>query len=539
MARSKKVDAIQVISNEDESIREVNIYDLTRDAYLEFGSYINNWRQLPQIIDGLKISYRRLLYSALQYPAGKMIKSANLLGKMMECFPGDTEILDVNGNKITIDNIKAKLDNNEKVYTFSCSPDGTPKVTKILDVIDKGSVNDLVEVTLDNEESFRCTPDHKIMLRTGVWMKAKDLKEGSSLMPVYLKVKVCDESNSRRFVKTNQYDKYARDKWEAVYHLSSNHYDSLSHLDTLRGDDDYLVSHHSDMNSLNDYPTNIVKIGNKYHRGLHGSISLSDYNLSGKLSERNKLKWKNGEYNENNLIKSVRNSNINRATINKLKLNVDILPDESVVPEMSKNGMKTLYVFIELMNIAVKKGLDTLNSNSWNECMSEVNNPTKHSLSWAMRSKYRDLILSYGIDIELEYVPDVKVDRCPSQSSGILSKVLTVLRSLRLTGTNLTPDSFDKRFLDIYKKRIINYEYVATNLPELVSQSTFSKIGSKVIYKSNNKSIISSDPFGNHKVSKVTDIHIPEGINVYDLVVDDCDHNFTLGVGIQVHNCHP
>lgn len=91
MARSKKVDAIQVISNEDESIREVNIYDLTRDAYLEFGSYINNWRQLPQIIDGLKISYRRLLYSALQYPAGKMIKSANLLGKMMETHPHSTD----------------------------------------------------------------------------------------------------------------------------------------------------------------------------------------------------------------------------------------------------------------------------------------------------------------------------------------------------------------------------------------------------------------------------------------------------------------
>lgn len=91
MARSKKVDAIQVISNEDNSIREVGIYDLTRTAYLEFGSYINNWRQLPQIIDGLKISYRRLLYSSLQYPQGKLIKSANLLGKLMEIHPHNTD----------------------------------------------------------------------------------------------------------------------------------------------------------------------------------------------------------------------------------------------------------------------------------------------------------------------------------------------------------------------------------------------------------------------------------------------------------------
>lgn len=91
MARSKKSDAIQVINNETEEIREVNIYDLTRDAYLTFGRYVNNWRQLPQIIDGLKISYRRLLYSALTYPQGKMVKSVMLLGKLSEIHPHNTE----------------------------------------------------------------------------------------------------------------------------------------------------------------------------------------------------------------------------------------------------------------------------------------------------------------------------------------------------------------------------------------------------------------------------------------------------------------
>lgn len=91
MARSKKNDSIQVINNNTNIIHEVNIYDLTRNAYLVFGDYVNNWRQLPQIIDGLKISYRRLLYSALQYPQGKKIKSVMLLGKMAECHPHSTD----------------------------------------------------------------------------------------------------------------------------------------------------------------------------------------------------------------------------------------------------------------------------------------------------------------------------------------------------------------------------------------------------------------------------------------------------------------
>jgi hypothetical protein len=91
MARSKKKDAVQVINNNDNSIREISIYELTKNAYLEFGGYVNNYRSLPQIIDGLKVSYRRLLYSALQYPSNKMIKSANLLGKMMETHPHSTD----------------------------------------------------------------------------------------------------------------------------------------------------------------------------------------------------------------------------------------------------------------------------------------------------------------------------------------------------------------------------------------------------------------------------------------------------------------
>jgi DNA gyrase/topoisomerase IV subunit A len=91
MARSKKADAVQVINNETEEIREVSIYDVIRDSYLEFGGYINNNRSLPRIIDGLKVSYRRLLYSALQYPKGKLVKSATLLGRMMDTHPHSTD----------------------------------------------------------------------------------------------------------------------------------------------------------------------------------------------------------------------------------------------------------------------------------------------------------------------------------------------------------------------------------------------------------------------------------------------------------------
>lgn len=50
---------------------------------------------------------------------------------------------------------------------------------------------DVVRVKLVGGASFRCTPDHKIMLRDGSWCEAGELKRGARLMPCHL-----DKSNS-------------------------------------------------------------------------------------------------------------------------------------------------------------------------------------------------------------------------------------------------------------------------------------------------------------------------------------------------------
>lgn len=63
------------------------IGDITEDAYIRFGSYVNNHRHMPRVIDGLKTSYRRLIHSALSFPIGKDIPTVQLIGKMSETHP--------------------------------------------------------------------------------------------------------------------------------------------------------------------------------------------------------------------------------------------------------------------------------------------------------------------------------------------------------------------------------------------------------------------------------------------------------------------
>jgi DNA gyrase/topoisomerase IV subunit A len=58
------------------------IYKIAKDGYKQYGSYVNNSRHIPLIFDGLKPSYRRTIYAALQLCGNqnKFIKSAQLSG---------------------------------------------------------------------------------------------------------------------------------------------------------------------------------------------------------------------------------------------------------------------------------------------------------------------------------------------------------------------------------------------------------------------------------------------------------------------------
>lgn len=103
------------------------------------------------------------------------------------CFTGDTEILTCNNERISFIDLVSRMENGETFYTFSCTKEGIIKPAKIIASKKIKSTDRIVTVTLDNGESFRCTPDHKIMLRTGDYKEAKDLIPGESLMPCYIR----------------------------------------------------------------------------------------------------------------------------------------------------------------------------------------------------------------------------------------------------------------------------------------------------------------------------------------------------------------
>jgi hypothetical protein len=99
------------------------------------------------------------------------------------CFTGDTKISLVDGTEVLIKDLVGRA--SFWVYSYDVE---TGRVVLGKATAKKTRRNaQLVEVTLDNGEAVKCTPDHRWMLRDGSYREAKDLKPGDSLMPLYRK----------------------------------------------------------------------------------------------------------------------------------------------------------------------------------------------------------------------------------------------------------------------------------------------------------------------------------------------------------------
>jgi hypothetical protein len=103
------------------------------------------------------------------------------------CFAGDTQVRLLDGRSRTFEQLVAEYGDGRSfhVYTIrdgkiSVGVGRSPRLTK--------KQAEVVAVTLDNGRTVRCTPDHRFMLRDGVYREAKDLSVGDSLMPLYTKI---------------------------------------------------------------------------------------------------------------------------------------------------------------------------------------------------------------------------------------------------------------------------------------------------------------------------------------------------------------
>lgn len=163
------------------------------------------------------------------------------------CLTGETLIAVADGrNAVSISDL-AKENKTFSVYTIKDQKVIISDATAF-----KTGHKKVLKVVLDDGSSFRCTPDHRIMLRNGKYLEASELKNGQSVMPFNSYV-----SNDRyRQIASNT----GRDRRQ--YRMIAEHNNMIV-------DAKNTAIHHANFDSFDDRFENLESMPHRRHRHIH------------------------------------------------------------------------------------------------------------------------------------------------------------------------------------------------------------------------------------------------------------------------------
>jgi len=234
-------------------LNRISLAQEMSESYLEYAMSTIISRALPDVRDGLKPVQRRILVTMNDLNLGpnrKHLKCAKVAGQTsgdyhphgeqnvypalvrmaqdfsmryplvdgqgnFGCFTGDTKIKLVDGTEKSFAEL-AELDPTTVFYVYSVNEQGRIVIGEGRNARVTRRGARLMELTLDNGATIRCTPDHRFMLRDGTYRAAKDLTPEDSLMPGYFDTAPIKEG-------LNEYLRVlqpATGEYEFVHHLA-------------------------------------------------------------------------------------------------------------------------------------------------------------------------------------------------------------------------------------------------------------------------------------------------------------------------------
>ena len=284
---------------ENTTIKKVVIEDQLKEAYLDYSMSVIVGRALPDIRDGLKPVHRRILFTMHEmgltnakpfrksamivgacfkyHPHGdapiyeslvRMAQDFNLRYPLIHghgnfaCFTGDTKVKLVDGTSKTFKEL-CEIYKNKKFYVYSVDKNGETVIGEASNPRLTREKTKIIEITLDNGEKIRCTPDHRFLLKDLTYKEAQYLTSEDSLMPGHFKlspIKGNTELKDYLMIKNNKTEKY-----NFIHELA----DKFNIKNNIYSISDGDVRHHIDFNKFNNNPNNIKRISWKDHTIIH------------------------------------------------------------------------------------------------------------------------------------------------------------------------------------------------------------------------------------------------------------------------------
>src|SRR5712691_11224028 len=198
----------------------IDISDELRTSFMDYAMSVIISRALPDVRDGLKPVHRRILttlrdlnltatrayrkcakiagdVSGNYHPHGESVVYPSLVRMAQDfslryplidgqrnfgCFTGDTKIKLLDGTEKSFAEL-AELGAETVFHVYSVERNGRIVIGEGRNARITRQKARIIELTLDNGEKIRCTPDHRFLLRSGTYKQAQDLALEDSLMP--------------------------------------------------------------------------------------------------------------------------------------------------------------------------------------------------------------------------------------------------------------------------------------------------------------------------------------------------------------------
>ena len=179
------------------------------------------------------------------------------------CFSGETEIALVDGRNLSFKELLIEWQAGKTNYCYTIKDDLSIGIEKIVRPRVTKNNAEVIKITLDNNQSITCTPDHRFMLRDGSFIEAGNLSPSMSIMPLNRKL-----SERKGRITIAGYEMALNPKthkWIFTHVLADEF--NLKRGKYSKGDGDH--KHHADFRKLNNSPDNIVRMGAEAHMALH------------------------------------------------------------------------------------------------------------------------------------------------------------------------------------------------------------------------------------------------------------------------------
>lgn len=172
------------------------------------------------------------------------------------CLHKDTVIKLLDGTYKTIEELANSKKRSFWVYSVNTeTKEIVPAKAKNARATKK--VDKLLKITLDNNESFQCTPDHKILLRDCTYKEAKDLNIYDSLMPMYYSF----ENSDHEYIRNMGRDKKGGTNKQPTHVLVYKYHNGP----IPKGYD----IHHSNFKKHDNRPKNLIALSHSEHAAIH------------------------------------------------------------------------------------------------------------------------------------------------------------------------------------------------------------------------------------------------------------------------------